>query len=142
MISELVKELRELQDNTEIDCYGIRELNEVCMKAADTIEELSAKVARQNMERSSQYYGGGWIPVDERLPETSDSMLVAVQYDDGNIIIDIGFFNSKSTNRLGKWNIDCIICHVIAWQPLPQAYEPKEEKLTKYDSPFCNEIEK
>lgn len=56
LVRELVKELRDLQDNPEIDCYGIQELNDVCRKAADTIEELSEKVERRNMERSSRDY--------------------------------------------------------------------------------------
>jgi hypothetical protein len=42
--------------------------NEV-KEAADTIEELSAKLANANMERSTAYYNDGWIPCSERLPE-------------------------------------------------------------------------
>ena len=131
MVTELVKKLRAYSG---ISLYAREyEAKELLNRAADTIEELSAKVARQNMERSSQYYGGGWISVNDRLPETnvnghfSNDVLVAIQWDDGYITIDISYYDSKSTNKLGKWSIDCFDYHVIAWQPLPPAYEPKED---------------
>lgn len=36
--------------------------------AIDTIESLSAKLAKTNMERSERYYNGGWIACKDRLP--------------------------------------------------------------------------
>lgn len=136
MASELVKELRKYAKGFKNSSYGkeIVGTERLLIQAADTIEEPSAKVARQNMERSSQYYGGGWISVNDRLPETnvnghfSNDVLVAIQWDDGDITIDISYYDSKSTNKLGKWSIDCFDYHVIAWKPLPPAYEPKEDK--------------
>ena len=64
MTSELVQELRRLAKS---HCfYGSGCTLEM---AAKTIEELSEKLAAENMERSSAYYNGGWIPVSERMPE-------------------------------------------------------------------------
>lgn len=69
MISVLTEKLRELENDPEIDCYGIRELNNICAQAADTIEALSAKLAAANMERSDRYCGGGWISCEDRLSD-------------------------------------------------------------------------
>ena len=140
MVSELVKELRKYAEE-----YKNLPWSEVCEKtkrmlncAADTIEELSAKVARQNMERSSQYYGGGWIPCSERLPDDSlNFVLVTVKAivnggtHDGEYIKIVGI--ACYSDFYCKWDlysgysIKDYGAEVLAWQPLPPAYEPKGE---------------
>lgn len=45
-------------------------------RCADTIEELSAKLAVANMERSTAYYNGGWIPCSERLPKPEEEVII------------------------------------------------------------------
>ena len=80
-----------------------------------------------------EYYGGGWIPCSERLPEItvigygdtkmySEDMLVALRWYDGDVTTETGWYNRK-----GTWSNDSNDCKVIAWQPLPPAYEPKED---------------
>ena len=44
----------------------LREYAKLINDAADTIEMLSAKLHASQMERSSQYYNDGWVPVDEK----------------------------------------------------------------------------
>ena len=70
--SELVRNLR----NRAVICEAFSkiDIDKLLYQAADTIEELSAKVAQQNMEKSSQYYNGGWIPVGERMPKEHNSI--------------------------------------------------------------------
>lgn len=55
------------------------ELAKLINDAADTIEMLSAKLHASQMERSSQYYHGGWIPCQERLPETGERVLITCE---------------------------------------------------------------
>lgn len=142
LITDFVKELRDYTIYLEDD-LGNGKTCDLLRKSADTIEELSAKVARQNMERSSQYYGGGWISCSERLPEeheerneildltfnviqsykVSDLVLVTV-YDsdqDKTFVTDDCTVDGKWANYSG----DCY--DVLAWQPLPPVYEPKED---------------
>ena len=133
MISELVNTLRDRSFRFAHDIYFTPTTKDLLSQAADTIEELSAKVARQNMERSSQYYGGGWISVEERLPEIteigyggterySEDVLVTLLWYDGDVTTDTSWYNKD-----GTWGSDSDNCKVIAWQPLPPAYEPKED---------------
>lgn len=63
LISKQIEELRAYA----ADRKG--ELAKMVSDAADTIESLSEKLSAANMERSSQYYNDGWIPVTDRLPE-------------------------------------------------------------------------
>ena len=72
-----------------------------------------------------------WISVNDRLPELTEGTeaykqspccLVALQWWDGEISESIGWYNQS-----GEWNEDSKNCKVIAWQPLPKAYQPKGE---------------
>lgn len=66
MISEQVKELREIA--SEFDLDDKEELSNMINEAADTIESLSAKLA--DMERSAEDCGGGWIECESgKLPD-------------------------------------------------------------------------
>ena len=146
MTSNLAKNLRVYAEEYKYLSNHKKDKNipDILIVAADTIEELSAKVSRQNMDRSSQYYGGGWISVEERLPKDGEEVLVWYEYfryGDYNCMFQtygIGYqFDGHWSGDVNGTKARC-----IAWQPLPPAYEPKEKKLTEYDSPFCNEIEK
>lgn len=120
MTSELVERLRRY---TRFGKVNNPSWSGAMTEAADTIEELSAKLSAAQMERSSQYYNGGWIPCEERLPDItinerySDDLLVAEKWDDGDITYDIAWYNAS-----GRWNYDSKNCKVIAWRPLPEPY--------------------
>ena len=63
MISEQVKELRELADGYKMADRPLAA--NTIYQAADTI---SAKLQAANMERSAEDCGG-WIPCEEKLPD-------------------------------------------------------------------------
>lgn len=118
MITELIERLRESADDTELDmecshaCDG--ECNKLLREAADVIEELSTKLQAANMERSSQYYNGGWIPCSERLPEKNGEYLITGRQ---------GAVNKRRYHDghwYGNWS-------VLAWMPLPQPYKAESE---------------
>lgn len=83
--------------------------------AADTIEMLSAKLHTSQMERSSQYYHGGWIPVSERLPESRVYVLVTYEYQYGLIDHGISWYEDKRKEWMSTRE-------VTAWMPLPEPY--------------------
>lgn len=127
VISEQVKELRDLENDPEIDCYGINELNNVCARAANTIEALSEKLAAKN--------NSGWISCNDRLPSKEE-----YEKDDGRFIVTDGNRRYQScfdiyskvfrTLKLNfpsyDYGYEYDKC-VIAWQPLPEPYKGEEE---------------
>ena len=123
MITELVERLREHADNPELDmdctlsCDG--ECNKILREAADVIEELSAKIQAANMERSSQYYNGGWIPVSERLPEEKGLYLVSVRNDHKRRYSKTCWFDGGNSWFARQ--------DIIAWMPLPPNYQGNDE---------------
>lgn len=130
MISEQIKKFRYFSLDNEIDMLGVRELQMLLEEAADTIEELSAKLASANMERSTAYYNDGWIPCKKDLPKISNSYLVTKMYEnDGNPIYETAheIFWIKDM----KW--DCerdefCVWKVIAWQNKLTPYRPEGDK--------------
>ena len=79
MISEFVKELREKSALFSKSDFAVAGIAKDYKEAADIIEELSAKLASANMERSEQYYKGNSEFVEklrERLGEYEYSHLV------------------------------------------------------------------
>ena len=114
-------------------------------EAADTIEELSAKLHGLQMERSSQYYHGGWIPCSERLPEMhevdaseefgedcryriTEPVLgyLRREYDDEKMVV-VELVEEDIVGR--RWHTvpDGMFVDVIAWMPLPEPYRGKTE---------------
>ena len=133
MVSELVKELREYAKGFKNSSYGreISGIERLLTQAADTIEELSAKVARQSMERSSKYYGGGWILCSERMPkETGIYIVTTYSKEISAYIANIDNFVYTGYEPDGGCWINCEDNRdVLAWQPLPPAFDPKEDGL-------------
>lgn len=84
MISEQTQALRRYVTNDE-------RLQDLLRDSAYIIEELSAKLEAANMERSTTYYNGGWIPASEKLPDDKTTVLATIwhkrwiaDYDSGN----------------------------------------------------------
>ena len=121
MVTELVEQLRELAEEPDGRCEACK--IDIINRAADTIEELSAKVARQNMERSSQYYGGGWIPLNQLLPKEE----VLFCNNIGEMMIGSLYETNVSGSGFAAKKDEKIIYECIAWQPLPPKYEQKED---------------
>lgn len=65
---------------------------------------------------------GEWIPVEERLPENDKDVLVTCN----NGEVAYGFY-SKEDDYWFMDSIDNEAYLVLAWQPLPEPYEEKED---------------
>lgn len=124
MISEQIKKLRDLAElcASTSDHMMAKYLND----AADTIEELSAKLQAANMERSSQYYNGGWIPVSERLPEEKVNPITHDYYEYQCTFRSGDIYDVRSYKfGKGHWWLGCGVMdeYVTAWMPLPLPYK-------------------
>lgn len=128
MITEQVKRLRSeaagmiLQNGTTA---------RLLREAADTIEQLAAKVRAANMERSTAYYHGGWMPVKEGLPEDSGEYFVTVIDEDDETYRHTGnawYAHPKDYDvEKGEWRELMMDEKVIAWMPLPEPYREDGE---------------
>lgn len=82
------------------------------------------------VKQAAAEYNNGWIPCNERLPEEMELVLIYAESTarGGSIRVvaqlDNGFwFAQTSSDTLGLTGIGQY--NVIAWQPLPEPYQPK-----------------
>ena len=95
------------------------------------LEEYKKSILRIIDEQPTVYVNDGWIPVEERLPEEGEKCIITDKYGymrDG-IIYD--YADSKDDKpSFHRWDDEywqCFRPDVIAWQPLPEPYRPKEK---------------
>lgn len=118
-----------------------KEMNELVLLGIDTFKRMINKQPKVDK----------WIPCSERLPDehasifakfrstdkwnsamfekVSDDVNVTIEYEDGTR-------KTATSHTLdGKWKIEMkrktFSCKVIAWQPLPEKYEVKENGTYK-----------
>lgn len=130
MINRQIEWLKELSMADMSFCKD-EDYRKACKEAANTISVLSEKVRAANMERSTTYYNGGWIPVNERLPKNSGEYLVSVIDDEDEDYKHIGVAYFAHPNDYdidkGEWRELMMDEKVIAWMLLPEPYREDGE---------------
>lgn len=89
---------------------------------------ITVEDAIEIVKQEAELYNNGWIPCSERLPEIVGRYLVTALWGDGNFkkysVYDAVYGSD------GIWHVQDYVpapYKVLAWQPLPEPYEPKGE---------------
>ena len=104
------------------------DVDRVGLDGADLIERLTARCARYAEEIAVAQERTRWIPVTERLPETTDGdyVLACVTWKDAHIDYrDAVVMAFVSEDGLVDVEMDCVLDGVTHWMPLPEG--PEEE---------------
>lgn len=80
------------------------------------------------MRRDVNKMHGGWIPVEERLPEVGEYVLGTNQY--GEVLIYHYGWNSPHTRKM-FFHLCGAAADIIAWRPLPEPYRPERSNDAK-----------
>jgi hypothetical protein len=80
----------------------------------EELRKLSAKLYAKSME----HYNDGWIPVDDKLPNNDDAVLISHKN---------GVTKAWWTGKLWTSATQKYYKTVSAWMPLPEPYKPKEK---------------
>ena len=103
-MQELEKILEEIDENKHIvEIFG-RGVYFVPLEA-------TKQIIRKHMN-------DGWIPVEERLPDNNEDVLVTT---------DVGLITFGYVSH-GKWITDQEPDYPIAWRPLPETYRPERSE--------------
>lgn len=87
-----------------------------------TIHREQYKGMRKAENVIRKYLNDGWIPVEERLPEDEEMVLVTCKTKVGRLSV------YRAWRGGGYWHGTGSISDVIAWQPLPEPYRPEESR--------------
>ena len=112
---EKLEEIRAKKTCNKEKC-DTKELCRICV-VDDAIE-----IVKQEAEQ----YNNGWIPCNEKLPELRKDVLVTVKYT-GFMGMHGYWIKTGHMEAENDWWGDCADGEVIAWQPLPEPYQPKGE---------------
>ena len=118
--------INRILERLEAEKQRLRKLRNDCITLSDKevcdIEERAYNFCKEIVQEESQ--NGGWIPCSERLPDEATIYLVTeevVIISRKQYVVDMRLFGTEY-----EW-----LCplnrKVIAWQPLPEPYQPKGE---------------
>ena len=119
----------------------------VLEKILQEIKELKRKQNNQNQDYRTGYFSAlstvegviaglndGWIPVEERLLPNKNGVYNVTRLIDDAFISDSAYFDGQDT-----WHNDNRVNHarpyltdIVAWQPLPEAYHPKQAPAAEH----------
>lgn len=91
-------------------------------------ESVVKEIIRSHMDEMND----GWIPVEERLPDSINKILYdmnLVTLEDGEVCLGVYTDDKKEwrTRRTQGETLYTTEHNVIAWQPLPEPYKPKKK---------------
>lgn len=104
---------------------GSKEYTNNDEKCIRNIEVLKTIITALEIYLSSKKKSGNddWIPVEERLPEEKTEVLCC--FEDGTVQ---SLWQNWKNDGLGDYlDDDLMQTELIAWQPLPEPYKPKEK---------------
>lgn len=107
-MQELEKILEEIENERE-------SYEAVHVKSYEKGLRFAAEAIRKHM-------ADDWIPVEERLPEDEQMMLVTCQTKSGRRSVNRAWYGE------GFWHGTGSMSGVIAWRPLPEPYQPEVTK--------------
>lgn len=105
-------------------CYGLNQAKRIIRKHLSRENDLETT-------RSSRDAEDGWIPVDERLPENGDGVLVQWEFYSRCDNMTYTYIHIMRLNKMtGEWNGTYGVPNgnVIAWRPLPEPYRMDQER--------------
>ncbi len=148
-IEERIKKLNKADNMCRVNAEHNRNFESVkyfqsLMFATERVESVIGDIIHSHMDEMNN---DDWIPVEERLPEEHDSIFAKFkgtskwdgamwekQSDEVNVTYELEDGTRKATTSYtldGVWKLEkeskVVKKKVVAWQPLPEQYRPKEK---------------
>ena len=122
VFEKIIEKQEELfQDLNVIEVLSHVDFDSTIQNSLENFLKAITNEAIEIVKQEAEQYNNGWIPCSERLPKYGEVVMCSCTNSGITIscITHKGVKPSKSV-RFGQHS-------VIAWQPLPQPYQPKGE---------------
>ena len=134
VFEKIIDELEEYRDENlvEHDSEMANHCKQDCNDVSDCtlcVWDKAIEIVKQEAEKfvpDTNVGNNGWIPCSEKLPELRQDVLVTVKYT-GFMGMHGYWIQTGHMEAENDWWGNCAGGEVIAWQPLPEPYQPKGE---------------
>lgn len=110
-LKKILEEIKEILEDNKVSELNSDGTIDKCVIDAKLAWDYIKDIIRKHMN-------GGWIPVEERLPDNNENVLVTT---------DMGLIASGYIEH-GTWITDQEPDYPIAWRPLPEPYRPERSE--------------
>lgn len=118
-MQELEKILEEIeQRKARAEKLIVKPPHDKLDQVANDTAETFIEAYKECQDIIRNHMNDGWIPVEERLPDNNENVLVTT---------DMGLIASGYIAH-GTWITDQEPDYPIAWRPLPEPYRPEKER--------------
>ena len=124
---EIIEKQKELfQDLNVIEVLSHIDFDSTTQNSLENFLKAITNEVIEIVKQEAEQYNNGWIPCSEKLPDVRQDVLVTVKYT-GFMGMHGYWIKTGHMEAENDWWGDCAGGEVIAWQPLPQPYQPKGE---------------
>ena len=128
VFEKIIEKQEELfQDLNVIEVLSHVDFDSTIQNSLDNFLKAITNEAIEIVKQEAEQYNNGWIPCSEKLPELRKDVLVTVKYT-GFMGMHGYWIKTGHMEAENDWWGDCAGGEVIAWQPLPEPYQPKVEE--------------
>ena len=127
VFEKIIEKQKELfQDLNVIEVLSHVDFDSTIQNSLENFLKAITNEAIEIVKQEAERYNNGWIPCSEKLPELRQDVLVTVKYT-GFMGMHGYWIQTGHMEAENDWWGNCAGGEVIAWQPLPQPYQPKGE---------------
>ena len=127
VFEKIIEKQEELfQDLNVIEVLSHVDFDSTIQNSLENFLKAITNEAIEIVKQEAERYNNGWIPCSEKLPDVRQDVLVTVKYT-GFMGMHGYWIKTGHMEAENDWWGDCAGGEVIAWQPLPQPYQPKGE---------------
>ena len=141
-MQKMEKILEEIEQAKREPWYRLN--NQGVKSRIDGAIERVIEIVRKHMSGKGMnvHANDGWVLVEERLPEVDEDVEEIIEDDDcPEYNVTIRGASESTTLKYspsGSWfDSNGYVYDVIAWQPLPEPYKPKQPETCKYTGGSC-----
>ena len=120
------KQKEHFQDLNVIEVLSHVDFDSTIQNSLENFLKAITNEAIEIVKQEAERYNNGWIPCSEKLPDVRQDVLVTVKYT-GFMGMHGYWIKTGHMEAENDWWGDCAGGEVIAWQTLPQPYQPKGE---------------